>query len=58
MNPHHAGRIAIHLGLPADYFPEVREAAVIAAVRSDANLRDAIYFGQLRKRRRPWNGPS
>lgn len=51
VNSQHAERIALHLGLPADYFPEVREAAVIAAVRRDAQLRDSIYFSKLRKRR-------
>jgi len=52
VNPQHAERIAVHLGLPTDYFPEVREAAVIAAVKTDPRLRDRIYFSQVRKQRR------
>jgi hypothetical protein len=52
INPGHAERIAVHLGLPADYFPEVREAQVIAAIRSSAKLRDSIYFTQIRRARR------
>ena len=47
VNPHHAERIAIHLGLPSDYFPEVREAAVIAAVRTNSKLRDSVYFAHV-----------
>jgi transcriptional regulator with XRE-family HTH domain len=38
-----AGRIAVALGLPADYFPEYREAAVVEQVRNDASLRDRLY---------------
>jgi hypothetical protein len=52
VNPRHVERIALHLGLPYDYFPEVREAAVIAAIRSKPRLRDKIYFEHVRKRRR------
>jgi hypothetical protein len=52
VNPQHAERIALHLGLAYDYFPEVREAAVISAIRADAKLRDAIYFNHVRKGRR------
>ena len=47
VNAGHAQRIARHLGLPADYFPEVREAAVINAVHSRPRLRDEIYFERL-----------
>jgi transcriptional regulator with XRE-family HTH domain len=50
VNPEHAERIARHLGLPADYFPEVREARVIAAIRARGRLRDEIYFSRVRKR--------
>jgi hypothetical protein len=50
VNPRHAERIALHLGLPYDYFPEVREAAVIAAIRAKPRLRDAFYFDHVRKR--------
>jgi transcriptional regulator with XRE-family HTH domain len=53
VNPRHVARIAAHLGLPDDYFPEVREAAVVQAIRRDAELRDAIYFDRVRKLRRP-----
>ena len=36
-------RIDEALGLPAGYFPEEREAAVIARVKSDPQLRDRLY---------------
>ena len=45
-----AGRIAVALGLPADYFPEYREAAVVEQVQNDASLRDRLY-GQLKRLR-------
>jgi transcriptional regulator with XRE-family HTH domain len=48
VNVQHAERIARHLGLAPGYFPEVREAAVIAAVRRDGKLRDTIYFQRVR----------
>ena len=35
--------VSAALGLPEDYFPEVREAEVIARVKSDGALRDEIY---------------
>lgn len=50
VNPEHAEQIARHLGLPGDYFPEVREARVIAAIRTKPRLRDEIYFSRVRKR--------
>jgi transcriptional regulator with XRE-family HTH domain len=53
VNVRHAERVALVLGLASDYFPEVREAAVIAAIRSNPRLRDAIYFDHVRKQRRP-----
>lgn len=31
------------LGLPPDYFPDVREAAVISAIKTDSDLRDRLY---------------
>jgi len=31
------------LGLPPDYFPDAREAAVIAAIKADPDLRDRLY---------------
>jgi transcriptional regulator with XRE-family HTH domain len=49
VNVHHAERIARRLGLPADFFPEVREAAVVTAVRRSPRLRDAIYFEHVKK---------
>jgi transcriptional regulator with XRE-family HTH domain len=49
VNVRHAQRIARHLGLPPDYFSEVREAAVIEAVQAHPRLRDAIYFKHVRK---------
>jgi hypothetical protein len=48
VNVRHAERIAQHLGLQVDYFPEVREARVIEAVRKHPRLRDSIYFERLR----------
>lgn len=38
-----AGRIAVELGLPADYFPEYRRAAVVAAIDEDPALLDRLY---------------
>lgn len=50
VNVQHVRRIARHLGLPVDYFPEVREAEVIAALRRRPKLRDEIYFERIKKR--------
>jgi transcriptional regulator with XRE-family HTH domain len=36
-------RIARALDLPAGYFPELREAAVIERLRTDPELRDRLY---------------
>jgi transcriptional regulator with XRE-family HTH domain len=47
--PELAGRIAAALGLPADYFAEVRESVVIDAVLSDPALRERLYR-QITKR--------
>ena len=44
-------RISTHLGLPDDYFPEVRQARTIEAIREDPELRDEIYFRFLGRRR-------
>jgi plasmid maintenance system antidote protein VapI len=52
VNSEHAKRIARYLGLPPDYFPEVRETAVIAAIKARPRLRDEIYFNRIGKRRR------
>ncbi len=38
-----AQRIAGALDLPADYFPEAREAFVVDRIRDDAELRDRLY---------------
>ena len=49
VNVQHAERISLVLGLPANYFPEVREAKVIAAVRKSPRLRDSVYFERVAK---------
>lgn len=41
--PELARDVAVALGKPPDYFPETREAEVIARIRSDAALRDELY---------------
>jgi len=56
VNVRHVERIARHLGLQPDYFAEVREAAVIEAIRARPRLRDAVYFEHVRKSMR--NGRS
>lgn len=38
-----AGRVAVALGLPRDYFPEYREAAVVERVKRDPAYRDKLY---------------
>lgn len=48
-NPKHAERIARFLGLPADYFFEVREARVIDAIKRNGRLREEVY-ARLRRR--------
>jgi transcriptional regulator with XRE-family HTH domain len=49
VNVQHVRRIARALGLSEDYFPEVREAAVVDAVRRRPKLRDEIYFERVRR---------
>ena len=44
-----APAFAVALGLPSDYFPEVREAAVVALVRRSPRLREAIYSAHIKK---------
>lgn len=44
-----AGRVAVALGLPRDYFPEYREAAVVERIRRDPAYRDKLYNGLGRK---------
>lgn len=50
-NPQHVARISDYLGLPDDYFPEVREARTVDAIRQDAELRDRTYSRWVRRRR-------
>jgi transcriptional regulator with XRE-family HTH domain len=50
VNAQHVRRIARRLDLPDDYFPEVREAAVVDAVRRRPKLRDEIYFERVRRK--------
>ena len=50
-NPDLMKRISKALGLPPDYFSEVREAAVVQRVQSDPKLRDELY-DRLKLRRR------
>jgi transcriptional regulator with XRE-family HTH domain len=38
-----ARRVAIALGLPADYFCEYREAAVIEEIKRNPQLREELY---------------
>lgn len=38
-----AGRIAVALGLPRDYFPEYRVHVVTDAIESDAAFREHVY---------------
>ena len=47
----HAERIAQYLELPPDFFPEIREARVSAAVSADPKLRDKIYRRYVQKKR-------
>lgn len=43
VSPELAGRVAVALGLPEDYFPEWREAVIVDRIREDPKLRDQIY---------------
>jgi transcriptional regulator with XRE-family HTH domain len=52
INPRHVAAIARALDLPEDYFPEVREMRVIAAITTRPRLRDEIYFDRVVGRRR------
>jgi hypothetical protein len=52
VNLDHARAIQQHLGLPPDYFAEIREAAVHDLIRTDPRLRDEIYFSRVRRRHR------
>ena len=44
-----AGRLALALGLPEDYFPEFRSAAVQEAIERDPGFRDFVYRQLLRR---------
>ena len=46
-----AERVAVALGLPADWFPEAREARLIELIRADGKLRDQLYDAHARARR-------
>jgi hypothetical protein len=41
--PEHIAALSEAAGLSREYFPEVREAAVVDAVRSDPGLRDRLF---------------
>lgn len=43
VSPDLARRVAVALGLPADYFPEYRAGYVFERIKSDASLRDRLY---------------
>ena len=43
-------RVALALGLAADYFPEFREAYVVEQIRSDPKLRNDLYARLTRGR--------
>jgi hypothetical protein len=49
VNVRHVRSIARELGLPEDYFPEVREAAVMDAIRRKPRLRDEIYYERVKR---------
>jgi transcriptional regulator with XRE-family HTH domain len=51
-NAEHLARISMYLGLRPDYFPEVRTARLIEAIRDDPRLRDDMYFKLPQKKRR------
>jgi plasmid maintenance system antidote protein VapI len=47
-----AGRIAVALGLPQDFFVEYREAVVLEAIRKDGRLRERLYKSLSKAARR------
>jgi transcriptional regulator with XRE-family HTH domain len=49
-SPDLARRVALALGLPPDYFPEVRESYVVEQIKSDPKLRNQLYRQLTRKR--------
>jgi plasmid maintenance system antidote protein VapI len=57
VNADQAARIAAHLGLQPEYFPEVREALVIEAIKANKKLRDSLYFERVKKRTRSAKRP-
>jgi hypothetical protein len=52
VNVDHVRRISRFLGLADDYFPEVREADVIDAIRADPELRDKLHGSVVRRQGR------
>jgi transcriptional regulator with XRE-family HTH domain len=55
-NAEHLVRISTYLSLRPDYFPEVRTARLIQAIREDPKLRDELYFKLPQKPRRSGAG--
>lgn len=51
VSPALASKVARELDLPEDYFAEVREAAIVDAVRTDPATRERLY-GQLERQRK------
>jgi transcriptional regulator with XRE-family HTH domain len=51
VNVHHAEAISKRLGLPPDYFPEVREALLVDAIKRNSKLRDRLYDEHVKRRR-------
>ena len=49
ISPDLAGRVAVALGLPEDYFPEWREASIVERLRKDPEFRDRVYEQARRK---------
>jgi len=52
INIDHVRRISRHLELGDDYFPELREAEVVKAIREDPDLRDEVFAKVMRRRSR------
>ena len=48
-----AERIAVGLGLPADWFPETRQARLFAVLRADSELCDRLYTQLVQPGSRP-----
>jgi transcriptional regulator with XRE-family HTH domain len=52
VNVQHVQRVSKFLGFADDYFPEVREARVVDAIKRNSRLRDEIYLTHVRRSRR------